>query len=406
MNPKYPALPAEAPQAPLAHSALAPADLLAVFAALPGVWLLLAADAPRFTMLAASDERLAATMTTREGTLGRPLFEVFPDANPDNLDASGVGNLRASLETVVRTRAPHRMPVQRYDLRRADGTWEERYWSPLNAPVPGPDGEVRFLLHQVRDVTDEVVGHEALARAQRRAARVLEQMMDAHFVLDREFRFVALNPAAERMVGQPREALLGRTHWEAFPASVHMDLADAYRRVVAEGKQQHLQQHYVGDGLDLHLEIDAYPTEEGGAAIFARDITDRVQALQARRKSDVQRFLAQLGDALRSLGDAQATRPKQRGFWASSWAPAASCMARPRTTATRRALSTMTIAARRCRPLSGHIASPATGRTWRKGCAPGRPWWWRTCASRRGMRARTSPSARPPASAPVSSCRS
>jgi PAS domain S-box-containing protein len=153
-------------QVPPAQGTFSEADFLAVFGAMPGIVLLLAADTPRFTMLAASDERLAATLTTREQTLGRPLFEVFPDANPENPDPSGVGNLRASLETVLRTKVPHRMAVQRYDLRRADGSWEERYWEPLNVPVLGPGGEVRFLLHQVRDVTAEVRGHAALARAE------------------------------------------------------------------------------------------------------------------------------------------------------------------------------------------------------------------------------------------------
>ena len=131
-------------------------DLAAVFAALPGVELVLAPDAPRYTMLAATAGRLAATMTTREGTLGRPLFDVFPDANPANAAASGVGNLRSSLDTVLRTRAPHRMAVQRYDLQRPDGTWEERYWAPLNLPVLGPDGAVRYLVHRVEDVTESV----------------------------------------------------------------------------------------------------------------------------------------------------------------------------------------------------------------------------------------------------------
>ncbi|GJG87316.1 hypothetical protein tb265_24970 [Gemmatimonadetes bacterium T265] len=131
-------------------------DLAAVFAALPGVELVLAPDAPRYTMLAVTAGRLAATMTTREGTLGRPLFAVFPDANPANDAPSGVRNLRASLDTVLRTRLPHRMPVQRYDLQRPDDTWEARYWAPLNVPVLGPDGTVGYLIHRVEDVTDAV----------------------------------------------------------------------------------------------------------------------------------------------------------------------------------------------------------------------------------------------------------
>src|SRR5687767_8945351 len=136
-------------------------DFGAVFAAMPGINLLLAADPPRFTILAASDERLAATLTTREETLGRPLFEVFSDANPENGQPTGVSNLRASLETVLRTRAPHRMAVQRYDLRRPDGTWEVRHWAPRNVPVLGPDGAVRYIVHHVEDVTEAVRRAEA-----------------------------------------------------------------------------------------------------------------------------------------------------------------------------------------------------------------------------------------------------
>ena len=56
-------------------------------------------------------ENLAAgsTHTTPE-TLGRGLFEVFPD-NPDDPAASGTSNLRASLARVLKTRLPDTMPV-------------------------------------------------------------------------------------------------------------------------------------------------------------------------------------------------------------------------------------------------------------------------------------------------------
>src|SRR5215207_2386528 len=160
-------------------------DFRAVFEAAPGAIVVLAPDAPRFTMLAASDAYLAAAMRPREALIGRPLFDMFPDANPYNSAATGVTNLRASLETVLRTRAPHAMPVQRYDGERADGTWAVRYWALRNVPVLEPDGAVRYLLHQVEDVTDRVVEREAMAAAERRAAElraVLESMGDAVYI--------------------------------------------------------------------------------------------------------------------------------------------------------------------------------------------------------------------------------
>ena len=41
--------------------------------------------------------------------MGRPLFEVFPE-NPAEVEATGKGVLRASLERVLRSRAPDTMP--------------------------------------------------------------------------------------------------------------------------------------------------------------------------------------------------------------------------------------------------------------------------------------------------------
>src|SRR6185436_7505798 len=129
-----------------------PPDFRALFEAAPGLYLVLTPD---FTIAGVSDAYARATMTRREDIVGRGLFGVFPD-NPDDPDATGTANLRASLERVLRNRAPDAMAVQKYDIRRPDsegGGFEERYWSPLNAPVLGRNGEVAYIIHQVEDVT-------------------------------------------------------------------------------------------------------------------------------------------------------------------------------------------------------------------------------------------------------------
>src|ERR1700760_165444 len=46
------------------------------------------------------------------------------------------------------------MAVQKYDVRRPTGGFEERYWSPVNAPVFGPDGRILYVSHRVEDVTE------------------------------------------------------------------------------------------------------------------------------------------------------------------------------------------------------------------------------------------------------------
>jgi signal transduction histidine kinase len=134
-------------------------DFELLFQQSPDILLVLLPDAPRYTMVAATDARIAATHVSRE-TLGRGLFEVFPD-NPDDPAATGTSNLRASLDRVVATRKPDTMAVQKYDIRGPDGSFTSKYWSPKNLPVLFASGEVAYILHRVEDVTELVRASEA-----------------------------------------------------------------------------------------------------------------------------------------------------------------------------------------------------------------------------------------------------
>src|SRR5437773_1829902 len=99
-------------------------DFQLLFERAPGLYLVLKPD---LTIAAVTDAYLAATMTAREHVVGRGIFEVFPD-NPDDPATEGVRNLRASLERAARDLVTDAMPVQRYDIARPDGTFEQRYW--------------------------------------------------------------------------------------------------------------------------------------------------------------------------------------------------------------------------------------------------------------------------------------
>jgi len=125
----------------------------ALFESAPGLYVVLRPD--DYEILAASDAFLEATMTRREDIVGRGLFQVFPD-NPAEPDADGVRNLTASLARVTANRRADVMAVQRYPVRRPaseGGEFEERWWSPVNSPVMGPDREIAYIILRVEDVT-------------------------------------------------------------------------------------------------------------------------------------------------------------------------------------------------------------------------------------------------------------
>lgn len=115
---------------------------------------------PDFTILDANRAYLRATMTNLGAIVRRALFDVFPD-NPGDPDATGVRNLSASLNAVLRYKTEQAMPVQRYDLRRPDGAWEVRHWKPTNTPILDGAGEIEFIVHQAEDVTLAVLSERS-----------------------------------------------------------------------------------------------------------------------------------------------------------------------------------------------------------------------------------------------------
>jgi PAS domain S-box-containing protein len=148
-----------------------------LFQSLPSLFLILAPD---LKIVSASDAYLQATRTKRQDLIGRGIFEVFPD-NPDDPGTIGASHVRASFERVRQTGTSDTMAIQRYDIRRADGVFEERYWSPINSPVLGRDGRIEFLIHRVEDVT-EFVRQKAQPASNTTELRArMEQMESAIF---------------------------------------------------------------------------------------------------------------------------------------------------------------------------------------------------------------------------------
>jgi PAS domain S-box-containing protein len=154
-------------------------DFQALFETAPGLYLVLD---PRFRIVAVTDAYLDATMTKRDDLVGRNIFDAFPD-NPDDPDADGVANLRASLERVRDRRVPDTMAVQKYDIRRPvedGGGFETRHWSPRNSPVLDDYKRVKYIIHRVEDVTEFVRLQQRESAQEREIVRRAQELQHAN----------------------------------------------------------------------------------------------------------------------------------------------------------------------------------------------------------------------------------
>jgi PAS domain S-box-containing protein len=302
-------------------------DFRVLFESAPGLYLVLT---PAFTIVAVSDAYLHATMTKREEIIGRELFEVFPD-NPEDPVSNGVSNLRASLLRVIAHRRADTMAVQKYDIRRPlseGGAFEERYWSPVNSPVLGKDGDLAYIIHRVEDVTEfvrlkqaasehDVLAHEwrtrlaamegeiflraqqiqeingqlraeldARMRAEEECKRFFRLSPDLLCIAGFDGYFKRLSPSWEAALGYSLDALLARPYLEfVHPDDRAATLAAADN--ISDGRSilAFENRYRCRDGSYKWLLWSAIPSvEEGLIYGAARDITERKQAEEMQRR--------------------------------------------------------------------------------------------------------------------------
>ncbi|PKA25112.1 PAS domain-containing sensor histidine kinase [Leptospira meyeri] len=146
-------------------------DFHCIFKSLPELYMLLDLD---FRIIDISDAYAKATLIKRENVIGHNIFDVFPD-NPNDETADGVRQLKFSLMQVINYKVASTMTLQKYDIRKPDGSgFEERYWSPRNFPVLDEEGNLLCIVHRAEDVTEFV----NLKQQKREQSEITEDMQD------------------------------------------------------------------------------------------------------------------------------------------------------------------------------------------------------------------------------------
>jgi PAS domain S-box-containing protein len=112
-----------------------------------------------------------------------------------------------------------------------------------------------------------------------RAADYLEGLLEGFVAYDQDWRMTYMNAAAERVLGQKREDVLGKSWREAFPHLTGNAVDRMYERVMRTRVGERLEvrdEHY-----GKWFEISSSPVRDGGIAVYFRDISDRMLAVEA-----------------------------------------------------------------------------------------------------------------------------
>ncbi|MGE0446826.1 MAG: ATP-binding protein [Vicinamibacterales bacterium] len=260
------------------------ADFQHIFESAPDPYLILSPD---LIIVAVTDAYLRATMTVRETIVGQHLFEVFPD-NPDDPEATGTANLRASLDRVRATLRPDVMALQRYDVRRPaerGGGFETRYWLPTNHPVLDARGALRYFLHHAQDVTASELGHQ---RDEARLQHVLESAPIGMIVMKGDGLIASANRAIEELFGHRAGTLIGESTTVLIPEADRPVYLAQLRALHGTARREPLCWDASGarrDGSSFPAEFRLVALDAGTALLSVLDLSPRVAAEETARQA-------------------------------------------------------------------------------------------------------------------------
>ncbi len=251
-----------------------------------------------FTVLAVSDSYLKATQTTREGMVGKTLFEVFPD-NPADAQANGEKGVRDSLHRVLAGKSTDTVAVIKYDIPRPasqGGGFTQKYWRFWNTPVMDEFATIQYIIHSVQDVTENEtlieelkIGKKLLtvvADSEKRYSLLLMKSPFGVAILKGKDMVVTLaNESIKKLWGK-NEEIEGRRFLDVLPQFKNSPFPALMDKVYTTGvpyygdevparvqRGEHMEELYFNFIYQPYLEADE---SISGVTVIAYDVTAQV----------------------------------------------------------------------------------------------------------------------------------
>ena len=178
---------------------------------------------------------------------------------------------------------------QTYEFRMKTRSGEIRDIYQTISMIPGTTESVSSCI----DVTERNRAEEAVRDSEEKYRNILESMDEAYFELDRKGSFTFVNESLCRVLGYPRDAVLGMNNREYTTPETARRLYEEFSEIYRTGEKRVLTGCEVirRDGARVILEFSASPMRSPTGEIVGyrgvgKDVTDRVHAEKALKDSE------------------------------------------------------------------------------------------------------------------------
>jgi PAS domain S-box-containing protein len=166
-----------------------------------------------------------------------------------------------------------------------------------------PDGTIRYVYSQaivdkdisgkplrlrgiLFDITNRKEAEEARRQEEERYHNILNSVMEGFQILDRDFKYVYLNPSAIRQSRYPEDQIIGHKMTELYPGIENTELFGIMKVCLEEKCIRYVENEFTyPDGSTGWFELRIQPSAEG-LLILSVDITERKRAEENKLRAE------------------------------------------------------------------------------------------------------------------------
>jgi PAS domain S-box-containing protein len=280
------------------ETAREPLDYRKLFQALPESYLLFEVNDPDFTIVEVNEARERVTGISREASIGRPLFEVFPDRN-DDYRTTGMNELREYIRSLIKNGTAEPLQRIRYDIKQSDGTYLTRYWHPSYVLIRDNAGKPTHVLAASRDVTEETLVEMEIATMSQRLQTALEVGKVSSWMWDIEHNILVGDRNLAKLFSMDPAQVLHGLPLEAFLKSIHPDDLQRVKNSVQRTIQENVpfEEEYrtvTPQGKIRWVLARGKLEEQGGRKVFPGVIVDITERRDLQEQVELARHQDQL----------------------------------------------------------------------------------------------------------------
>jgi len=188
-------------------------------------------------------------------------------------------------DRMIRMRQGEDLRSEEWDITCKDG--EVRCMA-ISTSVIQIEHGIHGVVALIQDVTDRKRTAIELSKSADLLRSVAESTTDAIFVKDLDGKYLLINEATAKLVGKPRESLLGKDDTYLFDPESAMQLMESDRQIVKNGKVKTIEEALTANGVArTYLATKGpYRNEKGeviGLIGISRDISERKAAERSLR---------------------------------------------------------------------------------------------------------------------------